>query len=387
MVSKPFALLTALLLTLGSLSTSFAFPNLQAPNGNLLRRQEVEDSTASQAGGRPGQGVDPPPPPGPLSFTGLKLVNDRDHPWRPLRNGDIRGPCPGLNTLASHGYLPRDGVATPTQIIKAVQEGFNMDNGAAITATYLGHILNGNLVTDLLSIGGKTPKTGPPPPPPAHAGGLNVHGTFEGDAGLTRADDFFGDNHSFNQTLFDKFVDFSNRFGGGFYNLTVAGELRFSRIQDSIATNPQFTFKNVRYITAYGETVFPINLFVDGRQTERKLSMDHAASFFRDMKFPPDFHRAAQPSSGAGIEQVIAAYPWLPGGNADGQLNNYVVDPTSADFTNPCGLYTFVIGSVQELYPNPTGILRRNLIKNLGYWYAGGFASAGCTELFPYGQL
>ena len=25
-----------------------------------------------------------------------------------------------------------------------------------------------------------------------------------GDAGLTRADEFFGDNHSFNQTLFDK---------------------------------------------------------------------------------------------------------------------------------------------------------------------------------------
>lgn len=26
--------------------------------------------------------------------------------------GDVRGPCPGLNTLANHGYLPRNGVAT-----------------------------------------------------------------------------------------------------------------------------------------------------------------------------------------------------------------------------------------------------------------------------------
>jgi hypothetical protein len=55
-----------------------------------------------------------------------------------------------------------------------------MDNPAAIAATYLGHLLNGNHVTDLLSIGGLTPKTGPPPPAPAHAGGLSVHGTFEG---------------------------------------------------------------------------------------------------------------------------------------------------------------------------------------------------------------
>jgi hypothetical protein len=42
-------------------------------------------------------------PPGPLKFNGTKLVNDKDHPFEPLRRGDIRGPCPGLNTLASHG--------------------------------------------------------------------------------------------------------------------------------------------------------------------------------------------------------------------------------------------------------------------------------------------
>ena len=43
------------------------------------------------------------PPPGPLNDTSAKLVNDKDHPWEPLKPGDIRGPCPGLNTLASHG--------------------------------------------------------------------------------------------------------------------------------------------------------------------------------------------------------------------------------------------------------------------------------------------
>jgi hypothetical protein len=48
----------------------------------------------------------PQPPPGPLNDTSAKLVNDKDHPWEPLRPGDIRGPCPGLNTLASHGVRP-----------------------------------------------------------------------------------------------------------------------------------------------------------------------------------------------------------------------------------------------------------------------------------------
>ncbi|KAJ2921464.1 heme-thiolate peroxidase, partial [Candolleomyces eurysporus] len=273
-------------------------------------------------------------------------------------------------------------------MITAVQEGFNMENKFAIFVTYLAHLMNGNLITDLLSIGGKTIKTGPDPPLPAHAGGFNVHGTFEGDAGMTRADAFFGDNHSFNETLFDKFVDFSNRYGGGFYNLTVAGELRFQRLQDSIATNPQFTFKNVRYFTGYGESVFPINFFVDGRKTNKKLDMDSARSFFRDMRFPPDFFRSAMPMSNNGIIDVFLMHPFLPGGNLDGKVNNFAVDPASADFRTPCVLYEDILNTVKSLYPNPTGVLRRNLIKNLHYLYLGVVAVLGseCMEQFPYGQ-
>ena len=46
-------------------------------------------------------GAQPLPPP--INDTSAKLVNDADHPFLPTRPGDIRGPCPGLNTLASHG--------------------------------------------------------------------------------------------------------------------------------------------------------------------------------------------------------------------------------------------------------------------------------------------
>lgn len=43
------------------------------------------------------------PAPGPDPDTHAKLVNDAAHPYRAAGPGDIRGPCPGLNTLASHG--------------------------------------------------------------------------------------------------------------------------------------------------------------------------------------------------------------------------------------------------------------------------------------------
>ena len=33
-----------------------------------------------------------------------------EHAWAPPGPNDIRGPCPGLNALANHGYFPRSGI-------------------------------------------------------------------------------------------------------------------------------------------------------------------------------------------------------------------------------------------------------------------------------------
>jgi hypothetical protein len=55
-----------------------------------------------------------------------------------------------------------------------------MGNDLAIFATYSAMLVDGNLVTNLLSIGRKSYKTGPDPPKPAVVGGLNTHALFEG---------------------------------------------------------------------------------------------------------------------------------------------------------------------------------------------------------------
>ncbi|EEB97921.1 hypothetical protein MPER_02663, partial [Moniliophthora perniciosa FA553] len=42
---------------------------------------------------------------------------------------DARGPCPGLNTLANHGFLPRDGknITIPI-VLQGAVDGFNVQN-------------------------------------------------------------------------------------------------------------------------------------------------------------------------------------------------------------------------------------------------------------------
>ncbi|KAJ2936156.1 heme-thiolate peroxidase, partial [Candolleomyces eurysporus] len=200
---------------------------------------------------------------------------------------------------------------------------------------------------------------------------------------MTRADTFFGDIPGFNHTLFDQMVDFSNSYGEGYYNLTVAAEYRYHLIQQSIATNPNFSFVFPRYFMGYGESVLGLNLFVDGRDNTpvlggRKLEMATALSFFRDSKFYPA-------SSPTGSEEIMAAHPVKPGRNLDGKINNYVVHEPSPSELGGCGLYNHFVENVVSLYRNPKGILRRNLIINLHDFY--GMFKNSCEETFPYGIL
>lgn len=51
------------------------------------------------------------PPPPAQNDTESKLVNDADHPYIAPGPDDLRGPCPGLNTLANHGVSKK-----PTRI-------------------------------------------------------------------------------------------------------------------------------------------------------------------------------------------------------------------------------------------------------------------------------
>lgn len=62
-----------------------------------------------------------------------------------------------------------------------------MDNNLSKFTCYAAFIVNGNLVTDLVSIGEKSEKTGPDPPGPATVAGLNTHNVFEGDSSMTRS--------------------------------------------------------------------------------------------------------------------------------------------------------------------------------------------------------
>ncbi|KIJ40007.1 hypothetical protein M422DRAFT_257069 [Sphaerobolus stellatus SS14] len=331
-----------------------------------------------------------PNPPLPLADGGIKLVNDPAHPFIAAGPNDIRGPCPALNTLASHGYLPRNGVARPDQIVTAVMEGLNLGNDFAKFLAYQAFLMNGNPLTNLMSIGMKTPLTGPNPPKPALVGGLSQHGTFEGDTSMTRVDAFFGDQAVFNEDLFQKFIATSAKLGfNGTYDINAAAELRNDRLQDSIKTNPQLVFTSPRIISAYSEAVFPTIFFVDGRLNNRQLTIDAARHFFDLQMMPADFHRQPAPVNFTMVDPLTKAifdkHPFSPGVNHG--KNNFVLQPQTPPLADFCGIYEdIVLRVIPGQYPRPTAVLRQAINKNLSFFFGAVHAEHNCTQVFPFGR-
>ncbi|KAG8991417.1 hypothetical protein FRB94_012522 [Tulasnella sp. JGI-2019a] len=60
------------------------------------------------------------------NVSGLVKVPDAAHPFIAPGPTDQRGPCPALNTLTNHGYLPHNGIVNMDQMIEGTAEGFNM---------------------------------------------------------------------------------------------------------------------------------------------------------------------------------------------------------------------------------------------------------------------
>ncbi|KAJ3780760.1 hypothetical protein GGU10DRAFT_414681 [Lentinula aff. detonsa] len=68
---------------------------------------------------------------------------DEDHTYiRPTFPNDSRAPCPGLNTLANHGYIPRSGrdISFLT-LVRAIMEVYNISLPLALMLTVPGFLI------------------------------------------------------------------------------------------------------------------------------------------------------------------------------------------------------------------------------------------------------
>ncbi|RLN38053.1 hypothetical protein BBJ28_00001100 [Nothophytophthora sp. Chile5] len=181
-----------------------------------------------------------------------------------------RAPCPGLNALANHGHIPRDGK-------NITHEGL----GEALIAVYN---LDSNLTQTLLN---QVPST-------FSLDYISRHNVIEHDASLVHSDEYFGgDPMSINATLVEDLL--SRSLDGKTLGVTEVGEARKDRLAMCQAFNPECVFNSTQVTLAYIEAAVFIIGF--GGNVNDSVSVETARSFVSEERIPDDFVASATPIS------------------------------------------------------------------------------------------
>ncbi|KAL5345964.1 hypothetical protein ACLOAV_008994 [Pseudogymnoascus australis] len=169
-----------------------------------------------------------------------------DHSFIPpdFSAGDQRGPCPGLNALANHGYIGRNGV-TNVEVPKGKPRGL-----------------------------------------------VGSHNIIESDSSNTRNDLYLtGDNANLELNQFSEWFNMSNDAVGDF-NIDVMAERANVRFQQSKATNPNFYYGPFTGMIARNAGfIFPTRMFANYSKENLlgSFTKDIVKSFFAVEGEPGNF--------------------------------------------------------------------------------------------------
>ncbi|KAJ7835035.1 Chloroperoxidase [Mycena leptocephala] len=166
---------------------------------------------------------------------------------------DFRGPCPGLNALANHNYIPHNGVVSVEQAILAANEVFGMGldfaTGAGVLALYGANLLDVPFFE--FSVGG---------PPGGTLGGIlgaptglsGTHNQFESDSSPTRCDLY----ECLQPDVFQGLLDLIEQNPDPSKNLDIIIQHRLARLQHSKANNPYFFYGPIEMLISNLAAVF-----------------------------------------------------------------------------------------------------------------------------------
>lgn len=196
-----------------------------------------------------------------------------------------RSPCPVLNTLANHGFLPRDGKNVTAAVLgDGLVQALNLDRQLAeMFAQPLARKYGDKGFT---------------------LADLAPHNFLEHDVSLVHDDAFFGsDPASINQTMVETLL--AHAVGSPpVLTRTAMARYRRDRELESRQTNPEFSLSALHSIIGSGEA--GILLMILGDPDTMTISVDRARSFLQLEKFPDGFAQSESPIPVAAVLYVTA---------------------------------------------------------------------------------
>ncbi|KAL4971791.1 Peroxidase, family 2-domain-containing protein [Aspergillus desertorum] len=185
--------------------------------------------------------------------------------WAGPGAGDYRGPCPMMNTLANHNFLPHDGRnITRDKLIYALGEALNFNASVA------------SLMFDMTIVVNPAPNA-----TWFTLDQLNQHNVLEHDASLSRTDAFFGNNHIFNASIF---AETTHYWTNTTLTPLMLANSKLARQITSRTFNPTYTFTNSMENFSLGEVAAPIVAF--GDLIKGTVKRELVEYFFQQERFP-----------------------------------------------------------------------------------------------------
>ncbi|EXX79003.1 hypothetical protein RirG_009780 [Rhizophagus irregularis DAOM 197198w] len=196
----------------------------------------------------------------------ILFLSNMSHPeYRPPGENDVRSPCPALNCLANHGFLPRSGKDfSMSELIEALNKGFNTSRAFASVQTL------GAFTMSLSD--------------------LQRHGILEHDASLSRQDAAIGDHVNVDKTLVDLLLTYKV---GEKINIESLAKLHHVRYTDSKERNKDFYYGWRQQSLSFGES--SLLLCVIGGATNKEVDAKVAEIFFKEERLADEWKSSETP--------------------------------------------------------------------------------------------
>jgi hypothetical protein len=210
---------------------------------------------------------------------------------------DIRSPCPIVNSLANHGYIPRDGRNVRASEMKAALDELGLASTISTLLTYGAYLEHhDNPATGLWAFV-RNPlayalqrfalrdvgQTDPDGSPYLNLDQLDRHGAIEHDVSLSRRDWAQGDNKSPQKDLIAEFLASSSDGN----EITVADFARFRsrRLEQQRKDNPRLVFGPEQHGAACAEGALIQRLFGNSSRGYA-MPVSYVKAVFEEERFP-----------------------------------------------------------------------------------------------------
>ena len=217
--------------------------------------------------------------------------------YAPPNPSDIRSPCPAINTLANHGYLPRDGRnAHASEVMDGMNEyGFGatlnyiFSNSIFLekpqpdskpTTSWLNIIVH-PFASAFAAFGMREKDQNDSDGSPClNLDQLNRHNAVEHDISLTRLDFAQGDNTSPRPNLIEGLLAASTN--GKTISLDDFIALRRRRYEKQKQDNPKLDFEEMQFQFACAEVALILKVFGDGKE----VPVEYIRAWFKEGRLP-----------------------------------------------------------------------------------------------------